>query len=197
MLPQKKGFSKRSKLPVNYSIVLQMSLKRKGLIRLRNSGKTWDYWKRPSPIEERMPRINSSVRWTLTPGRGRRTSTTWPGYKAHIVMEEETGIITGVETTPANATDGSQLKPMLKEQEEVHSIKPKELTGDKAYDWGENLESLDSNQTIANISLSKQVNHRNGVGYFTVDDFLYDYENIKLMCPAGHISTNLLQRSPL
>ena len=49
---------------------------------------------------------------------GKKTSHTWPGYKAHIVMEEETGIITGVETTPANATDGSQLQPMLKEQED-------------------------------------------------------------------------------
>jgi len=121
---------------------------------------------------------------------GKKTSNTWRGYKAHIVVEEETGIITGVETTPANATDGSQLKPMLKDQEEVHSIKPRELTADKAYDWGENLESLESNQTIANIGLSKQVNHRSGAGYFTVDDFLYDPENIKLMCPAGHISTN-------
>jgi len=120
---------------------------------------------------------------------GKNASTTWPGYKVHIVIEEETGIITGVETTPANATDGSQLKPMLKEQEEAHSIKPKELSGDKAYDWGENLESLANNQIIANISLSKQVN-RNGAGYFTVDDFLYDHENIKLMCPAGHISTS-------
>ena len=120
---------------------------------------------------------------------GKKTSSTWPGYKAHIIMEEETGIITGVETTPANATDGSQLQPMLKEQEETHSLKPQELTADKAYDWGENLESLANNKTIANIALSKQVNHRNGAGYFTVDDFLYDPENIKLMCPAGHIST--------
>jgi len=120
---------------------------------------------------------------------GKKTNNIWPGYKAHIVMEEETGIITGVETTPANATDGSQLKPILKEQAEVHSLKPQELTADKAYDWGENLEALANNQTIANIALSK-VNHRNGVGYFTVDDFLYDPENVKLMCPAGHISTN-------
>ena len=121
--------------------------------------------------------------------QGKKASITWPGYKAHIVIEEETGIITGVETTPANATDGSQLKPMLKEQEKAHSLKPKELTADKAYDWGENLESLAGNKTIANIALSKQVNHRNE-GYFTVDDFLYDPENIKLMCPAGHISTS-------
>jgi len=121
--------------------------------------------------------------------QGKKASITWPGYKAHIIVEEETGIITGVETTPANATDGSQLKPLLKEQEKVHSLRPQELTADKAYDWGENLESLAHNNTIANISISKQVN-RNGAGYFTVDDFVYDPENIKLMCPAGHISTN-------
>jgi IS5 family transposase len=121
--------------------------------------------------------------------QGKKASTTWPGYKAHIVMEEETGIITGVETTPANATDGSQLKPLLKGQEEAFSVIPQELTADKAYDWGENLESLADNETIANMALSRQVNHRN-TGYFTVDDFLYDPENNKLMCPAGHISTN-------
>jgi IS5 family transposase len=121
---------------------------------------------------------------------GKKTNNKWPGYKAHLLMEEESGIITGVETTPANATDGSQLQPLLKVQAEVHSLKPQELTADKAYDWGENLESLASNQTIANIALSKQVNHRNGVGYFTIDDFLYDPENIKLMCPAGYIATN-------
>ena len=120
---------------------------------------------------------------------GKKAGITWPGYKAHIVMEEESGIITGVETTPANATDGSQLQPLLEEQEEVHSLRPQELTADKAYDWGENLESLAINKTIANIALTKQVNPRSA-GYFTVDDFLYDPENIKLMCPAGHISTN-------
>jgi IS5 family transposase len=120
---------------------------------------------------------------------GKKTSKVWPGYKAHILMEEETGIITGVATTPANATDGSQLRPMIKEQEQTLLIKPQELTADKAYDWGENLESLAHRQIIANIALSKQVNHRNS-GYFSVDDFLYDPQNIQLMCPAGYISTN-------
>jgi len=121
--------------------------------------------------------------------QGKKASVTWPGYKAHIVLEEETGIVTGVATTSANATDGSQLKPMLKEQEQVHSIKPKELTADKAYAWGENLESLAGNKTIANIALSRRVNPRNK-GYFIVDEFLCDPKRAKLMCPAGHISTN-------
>ena len=123
---------------------------------------------------------------------GKKTSKVWPGYKAHIIMEEETGIITGVETTPANATDGSQLKPLLKEQAEVHAIKPQELTGDKAYDWGENLESLANDKTIANIALSRSANHRNE-GYFTVADFPYDPKTNNLMCPAGYVSSNCYQ----
>jgi transposase len=120
---------------------------------------------------------------------GKKANNKWPGYKAHLVIEEETGIITGVETTPANTTDGSQLKPLLKEQADVHSLKPQELTADKAYDWGENLEALANNQTIANIALSK-VNHRSGSGYFTVEDFPYDPKTTQLMCPAGYISTS-------
>jgi len=120
---------------------------------------------------------------------GKKTATKWAGYKAHIVMEEESGIITEVATTPANATDGSQLQPLLKEQEKVHSLTPQELTADKAYDWGENLESLAGKNTIANIALTRQFNPRSA-GCFTVDDFLYDPDNIQLMCPVGHISAS-------
>ena len=123
---------------------------------------------------------------------GKKASVKWQGYKAHVIMEEETGIITGVETTPGNATDGSQLKTLIKEQAEVHSLKPQEVTADKAYDWGENLESLANDNIIANIALSRTVNHRNE-GYFTVEDFPYDPETNQLKCPAGHISINRYQ----
>jgi IS5 family transposase len=120
---------------------------------------------------------------------GKKASTKWAGYKAHIVMEEESGIITEVTTTPANATDGSQLRPLLKKQEDAHSLTPQEVTADKAYDWGENLESLASNKTIANIALTELVNHRTGVD-FAVDAFRYDPEHIRLTCPAGHVSAS-------
>ena len=120
---------------------------------------------------------------------GKKADTKWAGYKAHIVMEEESGIITEVTTTPANATDGSQLRPLLNEQENAHSLTPQEVTADKAYDWGENLESLANNGTIANIALTKPGNHRTGVE-FAVDHFSYDPQNIRLTCPAGHISTS-------
>jgi transposase len=112
---------------------------------------------------------------------GTKTNKSWPGYKAHIIIGEDRGIITMAKTTPANAPDGGELKPMLKEQEQIHALRPQEVSGDKAYDWG------DRKKIIANISLSKQVN-RNGVGYYNVDDFLYDHQHIELMCPAGQIA---------
>jgi transposase len=119
---------------------------------------------------------------------GNKTNTSWPGYKAHLLMEEDSRIITRSKTTPANDPDGGELNPMINEQEQVHSIRPGECSGDKAYDWGKNLETLDRKGIIANISLSKQVN-RNGAGYYNVDDFLYDYQKIELMCPAGQMAT--------
>jgi hypothetical protein len=119
---------------------------------------------------------------------GMKTNKSWFGYKAHILMEEETEIITGVETTPANKPDGSQLKPLIRQQENAYSLKPEEISGDKAYDWGDNLESLNNKNIIGNISLSKQVN-RNGADFYNADDFLYDPENNKLMCPAGNMAT--------
>jgi transposase len=119
---------------------------------------------------------------------GVKTNKSWYGYKAHVVMEEDTEIITGVETTPANKPDGSQLKPLIQQQERAYSLKPEEISGDKAYDWGDNLESLDNKNIIGNISLSKQVN-RNGAGYYNADDFLYDSENKTLLCPAGYLAT--------
>ena len=74
---------------------------------------------------------------------GRKTSKHWAGYKGHVLVEEDSEIITAVETTPANKADGNQLKPLLDQQQEAYSLKPEELSADKAYDSGANLEMLD------------------------------------------------------
>jgi len=118
---------------------------------------------------------------------GKKTNHSWRGYKAHIVIEEETGIITGVKTT--RLTPRMQpAQPMLKEQEEVHSINLKDspviklMIGEKI--WNHWIEQ--DHRKYQSI----KAGNRNGAGYFAVDDFLYDPENIKLMCPAGHISTS-------
>jgi hypothetical protein len=115
---------------------------------------------------------------------GKKTGKSWTGYKGHVIVEEDTEIITAVETTPANMDDGTQLKPLLNQQEKAHSLVPGELSGDKAYDAGVNLEHLNCKRIIGYISLTKKLNHW-GTDLFTVDDFKYDEAHDTLICPAG------------
>jgi transposase len=116
---------------------------------------------------------------------GKKESKSWAGYKGHLVVEEDSEIIVAVETTPANKADGNQLKPLLEQQEEAHSLVPEEISGDKAYDSGANLEMLDTKGIAGNISLTRKANHV-GPELFTVEDFSYDAESDTLVCPAGH-----------
>jgi IS5 family transposase len=74
---------------------------------------------------------------------GKKTHKSWVGYKGHVIVEEDSEIITAVETTPANKDDGSQLKPLLEQQKEILSIQPEQISGDKGYGAGANLELLD------------------------------------------------------
>jgi transposase len=115
---------------------------------------------------------------------GKKGAKRWVGYKGHLVVEEDSEIIMAVETTPANKADGNQLKPLLKQQEEAHSLVPEEISGDKAYDSGANLEMLDTKGIKGNISLTRKANHI-GPELFTVDDFHYEADSDTLVCPAG------------
>ncbi|MFC1953474.1 IS1182 family transposase [Chloroflexota bacterium] len=119
---------------------------------------------------------------------GKKTSKSWSGYKGHVIIEEESEIITAVETTPANRSDGNQFKPLLKQQESAHSILPHEISADKAYDSGDNLEYLDSKSITGNISLTRKANH-SGKDFFIVDDFNYNAETDTLICPGGYTAT--------
>ncbi|MDD5039161.1 MAG: IS1182 family transposase [Dehalococcoidales bacterium] len=114
---------------------------------------------------------------------GKKTGKSWAGYKGHVIVEEESEIITAIETTPANKADGNQLRVLLKQQEEAHHLVPRELSGDKAYDSGENLELLDSHGITGNVSLTKKANAA-GPDLFTVEDFRYDEQNDTLTCPG-------------
>ena len=60
-----------------------------------------------------------------------------------MVIEEDSEIITAIETTPANQNDGFQLKPLLDTTGRVISLTPGQISGDKGYDSGANLELLE------------------------------------------------------
>lgn len=115
---------------------------------------------------------------------GRKETRHWIGYKGHMIVEGDSEIITAVETSPANIDDGSQLVRLIDQQKEAFDLRPMEISGDKAYDSGANLEQLGMRNITGYISLSKKVNVP-CPDLFTVDDFRYDAEHDTLTCPAG------------
>jgi hypothetical protein len=99
-------------------------------------------------------------------------------------VEEESEIITAVETTPGNQEDGRQLPNLLEQQKKAHDLVPEELSGDKAYGIGTNLEILEDKQITGYLSVKDKINPA-GADCFTQDDFKYDPETDTMTCPAG------------
>jgi IS5 family transposase len=63
------------------------------------------------------------------------------GYKTHLSVNAESGLITGVAATPGNETDGKQLGKLLA-RDEAAGVRAQVYAGDRGYDDGENHELL-------------------------------------------------------
>jgi IS5 family transposase len=101
------------------------------------------------------------------------------GYKAHIAVEPETGLITAGALTPANVGDAATGVELL-----VAEAPGLSVLADTAYASGESLAAL------------KGAGHRPAIkpwplqravpGGFDRDDFVVDYDSATATCPAGH-----------
>lgn len=101
------------------------------------------------------------------------------GYKAHVAVEPETGLITACELTPGNAADGAVGVELLQDEEPGL-----EVLGDSAYGSGPTRDALERaghTQTIKPIPLRGAV-----PGGFTKQDFQIDLDAGIVTCPAGH-----------
>ena len=101
------------------------------------------------------------------------------GYKAHVAVEPETGLITACELTPGVTPDGPVGVELLADEDEGI-----EVLADSAYGSGETREAFEQaghTQTIKPIPLRSAV--PNG---FTRDDFAVDLDAGTVTCPAGH-----------
>lgn len=110
------------------------------------------------------------------------------GYKAHVVVEPDTGLSTMCELTktngPANsdAAVGAELVVADPTIGEDGIEAPVEVLGDSAYASGEMLHTLDQKKWIP---LVKPWPLRPAVaGGFTIDDFTYDAVANTLTCPG-------------
>lgn len=59
------------------------------------------------------------------------------GYKTHLSLNAENGMITSVVPSPGNKTDGQQFPELVRKDEQI-GLDAKVYAGDKAYDDGEN-----------------------------------------------------------
>jgi len=116
-------------------------------------------------------------------------STYRDGYKAHIAVEPDTGIITGCDLTPANTGDGPAGVALLEGEPEGLDV-----LGDSAYGSGDALAELDAaghQPIIKPWPLGR--NPRLGVDQFGRDDFVIDYQARTVTCPNAittHLSIN-------
>ncbi len=101
------------------------------------------------------------------------------GYKAHIAVEPETGIITASTLTPANTADGPVGVGLLDGEEPGLQV-----LADSAYGSGPVRQDLkDARHTVVIKPIPLKRNHRLGDDQFTRDDFTIDYQNETVTCP--------------
>jgi len=101
------------------------------------------------------------------------------GYKAHIAIEPETGLVTAAALTPANAPDGSTGVVLLADEEPGLQV-----LGDGAYGSGETLNALGKSKhqrAIKPWPTTPAV-----PGGFEREDFVVDHAAGTATCPAGH-----------
>lgn len=111
------------------------------------------------------------------------------GYKAHVVVEPDTGLTTMCELTKTNgpensdATVGSHLvtaDPTLRQPEQDEQI---EVLGDSAYATGAMLAVL---HAMGWLPVLKPWPLKPALeGGFTIDDYTYEPDTNTLTCPAG------------
>lgn len=104
------------------------------------------------------------------------------GYKGHISVEPETGLVTANTLTGANTGDGEVATELLAAQPE-----PVEVLGDSAYGGGQTREDLTEaghTTVIKPLPLVPPV-----PGGPDRDDFTIDYEAGTVTCPNNHTVT--------
>jgi hypothetical protein len=108
------------------------------------------------------------------------------GFKAHVVVEPDTGLTTAVKVTKTNGSENSDANvgaALVTTDATLDSVQPIEVLGDSAYATGDMLHALEEKNWTP---LLKPWPIKPAVqGGFTLDDFTHDPVAGTLTCPAG------------
>ena len=103
------------------------------------------------------------------------------GYKAHASLDEESQIVTSVDTVPGNTNeaDNEDVKELI-QQDEDKGITQAALAADALYDSALNRKTCHSKDMAAYIPSG-----HSGKSKF-LDNFIYDKDTDTLICPEGY-----------
>ena len=104
------------------------------------------------------------------------------GFKAHLCVEPDTGIVTALKITPANHPDGPVGVELM--EDEPDGL---EVLADSAYGSGKTRSELhEHHHRLVIKPLPSRPVVADG---FVRDDFAVDHEAGLVTCPAGHVAT--------
>ena len=106
------------------------------------------------------------------------------GYKAHVAVEPDSGLITDAELTAGNAPDGPTGIRLLERE-----TQPVEVLADSAYGSGDTLTELDKDDHLVTIKPWPTRAMTDADDAFTIDDFDIDTTAGTVSCPGGHTVT--------
>lgn len=103
------------------------------------------------------------------------------GFKAHLCVEPDTGIVTGASITPANAPDGPAGVVLIrKEPADL------EVLADSAYGSGATRVELKAKRH--RLVIKPMPSHPAVKGGLRRDEFSVDHAARRVTCPAGHVA---------
>lgn len=120
------------------------------------------------------------------------TTATFDGYKTHLAVDTETGIILEGAVTSGEASDTTVGERIADKLTDNGRIGLKALIGDGAYGSTEMMRKADS----AGFELVATPNAMLGSGEnnYLAKGFSYNKDADRLVCPAGHLATRCVHR---
>lgn len=117
----------------------------------------------------------------------RKSDGTKLGYRLHVEMDEESGLVVGFKGTASNCEDGTALQELVTQAEE-QGLKPRALAADSAYADGDNRAFLKEHEIEQYIPQPRPKPSKKG--WYVATDFVYDAHAQTVTCPAGVVCGN-------
>lgn len=115
-------------------------------------------------------------------------------YKVDATVDLETGVIVSAGADLANVSDQADFMERVDEAVEAledRGLDPEVVVADKGHHSGENLAGLEERGLVSLIS---SPNQNRGQPGFRRDDFVYEAETDRLICPEGQVLSRLKKK---